>query len=252
MEQMQDSFSVKVIFNNIVTQPGFKLLFFLVLAVQNCLKVDRLHQYCLSVLIEPSAAGTRTSRKWLWRKMELCCCVLHPHMVSATSRIWCKSSNGESVLTTLWRLWPVRQVRWKLFRCKCWWSSTTLLFTCSHAGCLNGGGQLKASPGQNPKELLQKVEELYRAERPLLPEDNTSVAELYQSWLHSVGEERAKELLRTQYHTVEKMKNGLTMKWWPLPWVIIRQNIGAYFCTDSKTVQIQAIVFSDGGLQVCQ
>ncbi|XP_029364432.1 cytosolic Fe-S cluster assembly factor narfl isoform X2 [Echeneis naucrates] len=81
------------------------------------------------------------------------------------------------------------------------------------SGCLNGGGQLKALPGQNQKELLLKVEELYKAECSLSPEDDTHVAELYQSWLHSVGEERAKELLHTQYHTVEKMTNGLTMKW---------------------------------------
>ncbi|KAI3359873.1 hypothetical protein L3Q82_014227 [Scortum barcoo] len=81
------------------------------------------------------------------------------------------------------------------------------------SGCLNGGGQVKPLPGQNQKELLQKVEALYKAERPLSPEDDTRVAELYQSWLHSVGEERAKELLHTQYHTVEKITNGLTMKW---------------------------------------
>lgn len=81
------------------------------------------------------------------------------------------------------------------------------------SGCLNGGGQVKPLTGQNQKELLQKVEELYKAERPLTPEDDTRVAELYQSWLHSVGEERAKELLHTQYHTVEKMTTGLTMKW---------------------------------------
>ncbi|XP_049418402.1 cytosolic Fe-S cluster assembly factor narfl [Epinephelus fuscoguttatus] len=81
------------------------------------------------------------------------------------------------------------------------------------SGCLNGGGQLKPKPGQNPKELLQKVEELYKAERPLSPEEDARVAELYQSWLHSVGEERAKELLHTNYHTVEKMTNGLAMKW---------------------------------------
>lgn len=81
------------------------------------------------------------------------------------------------------------------------------------SGCLNGGGQVKPKPGQSPKELLQKVEELYKAERPLSPEHDTRVAELYQSWLHSVGEERAKELLHTHYHTVEKMTNGLTMKW---------------------------------------
>uniref|UniRef100_A0A3Q3J9Q3 Iron hydrogenase small subunit domain-containing protein n=1 Tax=Monopterus albus TaxID=43700 RepID=A0A3Q3J9Q3_MONAL len=81
------------------------------------------------------------------------------------------------------------------------------------SGCLNGGGQVKATPGQNAKELLQTVEDLYKAERPLAPEDDTRVAELYQSWLHSVGEERAKELLHTQYHTVEKMTSGLNMKW---------------------------------------
>ncbi|XP_034045489.1 cytosolic Fe-S cluster assembly factor narfl [Thalassophryne amazonica] len=81
------------------------------------------------------------------------------------------------------------------------------------SGCLNGGGQLKPLPSQNAKELLQKVEELYKAERPLAPEDDTSVAELYQSWLQSVGEERAKELLHTKYHTVEKMTSGLAIKW---------------------------------------
>ncbi|XP_054614921.1 cytosolic Fe-S cluster assembly factor narfl [Dunckerocampus dactyliophorus] len=81
------------------------------------------------------------------------------------------------------------------------------------SGCLNGGGQVKPPPGQNPKEFLQKVEELYKAEQPQAPEDDSYVSELYQSWLHSVGEERAKELLHTRYHTVEKMTNGLTMKW---------------------------------------
>ncbi|XP_071385938.1 cytosolic Fe-S cluster assembly factor narfl-like isoform X1 [Centroberyx affinis] len=81
------------------------------------------------------------------------------------------------------------------------------------SGCLNGGGQLKPLPDQSNKDLLQKVEELYKEEHPRAPEDDTRVAELYQSWLHSVGEEKARELLHTQYHTVEKMTNGLAMKW---------------------------------------
>uniref|UniRef100_A0A7N5ZZP4 Nuclear prelamin A recognition factor-like protein n=1 Tax=Anabas testudineus TaxID=64144 RepID=A0A7N5ZZP4_ANATE len=81
------------------------------------------------------------------------------------------------------------------------------------SGCLNGGGQVKPVTGQNQKDLLQKVEELYKSERPISPEEDIHVAELYQSWLDSVGEERAKELLHTQYHAVEKMTNGLTMKW---------------------------------------
>ncbi|MEQ2223979.1 hypothetical protein ILYODFUR_002653 [Ilyodon furcidens] len=81
------------------------------------------------------------------------------------------------------------------------------------SGCLNGGGQVKPSSSQNQKDLLHLVEELYKAERPLLPENDTRVAELYETWLHTLGEERAKQLLHTKYHTVEKMTNGLTIKW---------------------------------------
>ncbi|MEQ2187831.1 hypothetical protein GOODEAATRI_008651, partial [Goodea atripinnis] len=81
------------------------------------------------------------------------------------------------------------------------------------SGCLNGGGQVKPSSSQNQKDLLHLVEELYKAERPLLPENDARVAELYETWLHTLGEERAKQLLHTKYHTVEKMTNGLTIKW---------------------------------------
>ncbi|XP_056144730.1 cytosolic Fe-S cluster assembly factor narfl [Lampris incognitus] len=81
------------------------------------------------------------------------------------------------------------------------------------SGCLNGGGQLKPIPNQSSKELLQKVEELYKAEQSLTPEDDVRVAELYLSWLHTIGEERARKLLHTQYHAVEKLTNGLAVKW---------------------------------------
>ncbi|CDQ98441.1 unnamed protein product, partial [Oncorhynchus mykiss] len=81
------------------------------------------------------------------------------------------------------------------------------------SGCLNGGGQVKPLPEQNNKELLQQVEDLYKEERPLVPEEDQHVAELYQSWLQSVGEERARELLHTQYHAVDKATNGLLVKW---------------------------------------
>lgn len=81
------------------------------------------------------------------------------------------------------------------------------------SGSLNGGGQLKPLPDQSSKELLQKVEELYNAETFSVPEEDARVAELYQTWLHSAGQERARQLLHTQYHGVEKMSNGLTAKW---------------------------------------
>uniref|UniRef100_A0A673MMH2 Nuclear prelamin A recognition factor-like protein n=1 Tax=Sinocyclocheilus rhinocerous TaxID=307959 RepID=A0A673MMH2_9TELE len=81
------------------------------------------------------------------------------------------------------------------------------------SGCLNGGGQLKPSSDQTNKELLQQVEELYRGERPSVPEQDSPVAELYQSWLESMGEEKARQLLHTQYHSVEKNTSGLSIKW---------------------------------------
>ncbi|XP_065109016.1 cytosolic Fe-S cluster assembly factor narfl isoform X2 [Paramisgurnus dabryanus] len=81
------------------------------------------------------------------------------------------------------------------------------------SGCLNGGGQLKPSADQSNKELLQLVEELYHMERTSAPEEDKQVAELYHSWLESVGEEKAKQLLHTQYHAIEKNTTSLSIKW---------------------------------------
>ncbi|XDV13666.1 hypothetical protein PO909_002033 [Leuciscus waleckii] len=81
------------------------------------------------------------------------------------------------------------------------------------SGCLNGGGQLKPSSDQSNKELLQQVEESYNGERTTVPEEDSRVAELYQRWVESVGEEKARQLLHTQYHAVEKNNSGLTIKW---------------------------------------
>lgn len=80
-------------------------------------------------------------------------------------------------------------------------------------GCLNGGGQLKPSSDQSNKELLQQVEESYNGERTAVPEEDSRVAELYQRWVESVGEEKARQLLHTQYHAIEKNNSGLTIKW---------------------------------------
>ncbi|XP_026859146.2 cytosolic Fe-S cluster assembly factor narfl isoform X1 [Electrophorus electricus] len=81
------------------------------------------------------------------------------------------------------------------------------------SGCLNGGGQLKPVADQSNKELLQQVDELYRAERVSAPEGDARVVELYRSWLEGMGEEQAQQLLHTQYHAVEKSTSGLTIKW---------------------------------------
>ncbi|XP_062388136.1 cytosolic Fe-S cluster assembly factor narfl [Sardina pilchardus] len=81
------------------------------------------------------------------------------------------------------------------------------------SGCLNGGGQLKPQGELSNKDLLQRVETLYQAERSAAPDGDARVRQLYHTWLQSVGEERARQLLQTQYHAVEKATNGLTMKW---------------------------------------
>ncbi len=63
------------------------------------------------------------------------------------------------------------------------------------------------------------MEELYRGERTSVPEQDTRVAELYEGWLESVGEEKARPLLHTQYHAIEKNTNGLSIKWWGAMWL---------------------------------
>ena len=72
---------------------------------------------------------------------------------------------------------------------------------------------MKPPANQNSKELIQEVERLYQAERPMAPEEDERVARLYGAWLGSVGQEKARALLHTRYHAVEKMTNGLTAKW---------------------------------------
>ncbi|XP_070423243.1 cytosolic iron-sulfur assembly component 3 [Equus przewalskii] len=80
------------------------------------------------------------------------------------------------------------------------------------AGCLNGGGQLKA-PDTADKELLQHVERLYSMVRTEVPEDVPGVQELYKRWLQGEGSEQAGRLLHTSYHAVEKASSGLSIRW---------------------------------------
>ncbi|XP_003999011.2 cytosolic iron-sulfur assembly component 3 [Felis catus] len=80
------------------------------------------------------------------------------------------------------------------------------------AGCLNGGGQLKA-PSTPGKELLQRVETLYSMVRTEAPEDAPGIQELYRCWLQGEGSERAGRLLHTSYHAVEKASSSLGIRW---------------------------------------
>ncbi|XP_054246789.1 cytosolic iron-sulfur assembly component 3 isoform X2 [Indicator indicator] len=80
------------------------------------------------------------------------------------------------------------------------------------AGCLNGGGQIKAA-GESSKDQLQQVERLYESLQAAVPEQNQAVSELYEQWLGGVESEKALQALHTQYHAVEKASTGLNIRW---------------------------------------
>ncbi|XP_072044244.1 cytosolic Fe-S cluster assembly factor narfl-like [Amphiura filiformis] len=80
-------------------------------------------------------------------------------------------------------------------------------------GCLNGGGQIRPEEGDNPKDLLSRVEDLYQSMDTRKPESNPEVDQLYSDWLGGADSDKARTMLHTKYHEVEKMTNALTIKW---------------------------------------
>ncbi|XP_075035381.1 cytosolic iron-sulfur assembly component 3 [Mixophyes fleayi] len=80
------------------------------------------------------------------------------------------------------------------------------------SGCLNGGGQIRAE-GEDGKDLLHRVEQLYSTVRSVSPERDDRVKELYEQWLGGRDGARVEEALHTQYHAVEKINSGLNIKW---------------------------------------
>ncbi|XP_063962013.1 cytosolic Fe-S cluster assembly factor narfl-like [Lytechinus pictus] len=81
------------------------------------------------------------------------------------------------------------------------------------SGCLNGGGQIKAEEGIPAKDFLSEVNELYNTAPTRRPEENEMVQTLYEDWLGGVGSDKARTILHTQYHEVEKNTNALNIKW---------------------------------------
>ncbi|XP_064647003.1 cytosolic Fe-S cluster assembly factor narfl-like [Lineus longissimus] len=81
------------------------------------------------------------------------------------------------------------------------------------SGCLNGGGQIRPDGDEKAKELLQRLEDLYKTPEKEDPLRNQLVERLYAEWLGHPESDKAKQMLHTQYHEVEKMTNALTMKW---------------------------------------
>jgi iron only hydrogenase large subunit-like protein len=82
------------------------------------------------------------------------------------------------------------------------------------SGCLNGGGQLRPDVGdESGRELLSRVELIYRSIPTQSPWNSDVVDQLYIDWLGGVGSSSSKLRLHTQYRAVPKMSNALNIKW---------------------------------------
>jgi iron only hydrogenase large subunit-like protein len=78
-------------------------------------------------------------------------------------------------------------------------------------GCLNGGGQIRPSGIETPRELMSRVEALYHQARHRNPEDNPVVRSLYERQFPDAATRYA--MLHTGYHAVPKLQNLAAIKW---------------------------------------
>ena len=84
------------------------------------------------------------------------------------------------------------------------------------SGCLNGGGQIKASVGQTAADVLDRLDRAYHgADVPArMPQDNPMVKALYSDWIGSEPmSHSAKKLLHTQYHFRSKPAEAAVHDW---------------------------------------
>ncbi|KAK3782930.1 hypothetical protein RRG08_016309 [Elysia crispata] len=82
------------------------------------------------------------------------------------------------------------------------------------SGCNNGGGQIRPDGDETQKERYQTVENVYNREVEVVdPFHQQEVESLYRDWLGGRDTDKAREMLRTQYHEIEKSTSALNIKW---------------------------------------
>lgn len=79
-------------------------------------------------------------------------------------------------------------------------------------GCLNGGAQVRPEAGVTARELTSQLDQLYQ-QLPKSTVDNGDTKQVYQKFLDGAHSDKAKALLHTAYHAVEKMNTALNIKW---------------------------------------
>lgn len=80
------------------------------------------------------------------------------------------------------------------------------------SGCLNGGAQVRPPNGTQVRELTSQLEELYKQLPKSIP-DNAETRAIYAKFFDGQHTDKAKMLLHTSYHAVEKMNTALNIKW---------------------------------------
>ena len=63
------------------------------------------------------------------------------------------------------------------------------------------------------KELIKSLEERHSDLETRSPEQNSDLQQLLRDWGLADDELRRSELVMTEYHPVEKLTNGLAIKW---------------------------------------
>ncbi|KAH8553695.1 nuclear prelamin A recognition factor-like protein [Umbelopsis sp. PMI_123] len=129
-----------------------------------------------------------------------------------------KTDNGKTVLrfASAYGFRNIQNVVRKIKNNKCTYHFVEVM-ACP-GGCINGGGQLPlTASGEinvSAKDWISHVENIYRSVEGIRPEDNEAVRALYREWIGDVTSERAKKLLRTQYHAVtQNLANPLATVW---------------------------------------
>ncbi|XP_067621138.1 probable cytosolic Fe-S cluster assembly factor GI11683 [Eurosta solidaginis] len=80
------------------------------------------------------------------------------------------------------------------------------------SGCINGGAQVRPPTGVAVFEMNQQLEELYKQLPKSFPENEETKA-IYAQFFDGEHTDKAKMLLHTNYHAVEKMNTALNIKW---------------------------------------
>ncbi|CAK9813978.1 Probable cytosolic Fe-S cluster assembly factor AGAP009023 [Anthophora quadrimaculata] len=121
--------------------------------------------------------------------------------------------NGQTLLTfaIVNGFRNIQNIVQKLKRGKCSYDYVQIMACPS--GCLNGGAQIRPLNNIQPRELVLKLDSMYRELPQSDPEENPVVQNLYRSWLEGEYTDKALAFFHTQYHEIKKVNTPLAIKW---------------------------------------